>query len=179
MLQKGLHVERHYHPPFGPIDLFAVGMDREVALDAQELGLDDVILNLGPGIKHINGAKELEWPEWNGEHDPMPYEDGSVDRIYALHFLEHLSSPVHCLRECQRVLRSGGTLNIVVPHRLGAIAYQDLDHKSFFTEDTWQTLFGNPYYDKDKRGWNMSVGFNLIMGLNERNLVLVSQLIKN
>ena len=48
---------------------------------------------------------------------PIPFEDGSLDEIYAGHFLEHLSRPNAALflAECFRCLAPGGKLGVVVP----------------------------------------------------------------
>lgn len=48
---------------------------------------------------------------------PLPFEDGSLDEIYAGHCLEHLSQAdaKAFLIECQRCLVPGGKLGIVVP----------------------------------------------------------------
>jgi len=140
-----------------------------------------VILNLGAGNSHVFGTIALDLPQWNAEHEPIPYKKESVDGIYAFHFLEHLRGEhvIEVLRECERVLKPGGVMTIVVPHRLGAMAFQDIDHKSYFTEETWKTLFDNPHYNKNREyEWKFQVNFNLICGLNERNLALFTQLIR-
>lgn len=70
-------------------------------------------------------------------------------------------------------------MTIVVPHRLGAIAFQDLDHKSFWTEESWKTLFTNPHYDKNRElPWKFDIKFNAIIGIVERNLALMTQLVR-
>jgi predicted SAM-dependent methyltransferase len=48
---------------------------------------------------------------------PLPFETGQVDVCYASHVLEHLprSSARDLLRECHRVLKSGGTARLAVP----------------------------------------------------------------
>jgi SAM-dependent methyltransferase len=48
---------------------------------------------------------------------PLPFPDGSLDEIYAGHFLEHLrpADAQAFLVECRRALKPGGTLGIVVP----------------------------------------------------------------
>lgn len=48
---------------------------------------------------------------------PIPYPDGSLDEIYAGHFLEHLSEQdaTAFLKECHRCLIPSGKLGIVVP----------------------------------------------------------------
>jgi ubiquinone/menaquinone biosynthesis C-methylase UbiE len=136
------------------------------------------VLNLGPGSKHIAGAWELEFPDWDADKDPLPVATGSVDVIYMIHFLEHVKDPVGMLRECQRALRRGGLLNVGLPFYNAQIAAQDLDHKSQWCETTWKTLFENDYYKKNHEGWAFDIGANLIIGLQERNLMLITQLIK-
>ena len=47
----------------------------------------------------------------------IPFRDGSIRNIFSSHFLEHLTGEqsVKLLKECKRVLKSGGVLRIVVP----------------------------------------------------------------
>jgi predicted SAM-dependent methyltransferase len=48
----------------------------------------------------------------------MPFDDHSCDLIYSEHFLEHLIYPqesVPFLKECRRILRADGTIEIGVP----------------------------------------------------------------
>jgi predicted SAM-dependent methyltransferase len=48
---------------------------------------------------------------------PLPFEAGQVDVCYASHVLEHLPRPSasDLLRECRRVLTSGGIIRLAVP----------------------------------------------------------------
>ena len=45
----------------------------------------------------------------------LPYEDNSVDEIYAGHLLEHTTPEEEALREWHRVLKVGGKITITVP----------------------------------------------------------------
>lgn len=162
-------------------EIFELGMDRAIKPAIYDVDPDtNLVLNLGPGNKRIDGTIALEYPHWDAEKDPIPHLDGTIQQIHAYHFLEHLADPRVVLAECQRVLRVGGHMNIVVPYYSSNMASQDLDHKSFFTEDTWKTLFSNPYYDKNRNGvdWKFDVHLNVIMGVAERNLALVTQLVR-
>jgi len=159
------------------LGMFLKGMDRE-SPDFVPIRTGGIVLNIGAGHKLLDNTVSLDLPEWNAEFDPIPLTDGSVEHIIAFHIIEHIQNVVGLLRECQRVLRVDGTLNIVVPYGASDIALQELDHKHFFTEETWKTLFHNPYFDKDKNDWHWRIGYNLIMGLNHRNLALVTQLIR-
>jgi SAM-dependent methyltransferase len=164
-------------PPSHAMFQFAQGADRTLEKYVEPVrGFP--VLNLGAGNKLIEGTIPLDWPDWNAETDELPWPDESIGGIIAYHFLEHLRDARPVLREASRVLVKGAPMNIVVPHYMGTIAYQDLDHKTFWTSETFKTLLDNPYYAKDHDGFSFEVGTNLIMGMNERNLMLVTQLIK-
>lgn len=138
-------------------------------------------LNLGAGNSHILGSVSLDLPDWDGETDDIPAADNSIDHITAFHFLEHFTGAqaIRLLRECERVLRPGGFLTVAMPHWSSQLAHQDLDHKSFWTEETWKTLLKNIYYEKNQpRPWRLAVRFNLIAGVAHRNLMLFTQLEK-
>ena len=158
---------------------FAVGMDREFGnFKPIDIVWHNTVLNFGAGNKKIEESVSLDYPDWDADSQNIPWPDGSVDDIVAMHFFEHLSNPVYVLQECQRVLKVGGTLNILVPYYNSQMQAQDLDHKSQFCEETWKILFRNPYYDKNKIDWKFKINFNMIMGISERNLALVTQLEK-
>ncbi len=165
-----------------PIEIFSMGMDREVYgyNEWWPIGGQGLVLNLGSGNKKIQGTTPLDLPSWDANHDEIPYEDGVVDSILAFHFLEHIRNVHFVLAECQRVLKPEGTVNIVVPYGMSDCAIQDLSHVHRFNEDTWKNTFQNPYYSRPDHPvvWEFDIGFNMIMGLVNRNLALVTQLIR-
>ena len=159
-------------------DFFHQGMDRDIPKFIPDIK-GELKLNMGSGNKAINDSVSLDLPKYDFDiFGNIPYDDNVVHQIYAYHFLEHLKDPIRMLLEFQRVLIIGGHVNIVVPYYSAQIACQDLDHKKFFSEETWKTLFQNPYYNKNKIEWEFKIGFNMIMGIVERNLCLFTQLIK-
>lgn len=157
---------------------FYLGLKRDLPEIIRPNGLT---VDLGAGNTPVPGAEVLDYPDWDATKDPMPYADSSLSGIFAFHFFEHLTGEevIRVLREAERVLMPGGILTAGTPHRLGSMAYQDLDHKSFWCEDTWRVLFDNPHYDKNRETpWKFKVHFNMVAGLVERNLMLFSQLIR-
>ena len=138
---------------------------------------EGIVLNLGPGSKHIDGAIELEYPDWDAEKDNIPLMTDSVDMIHAYHILEHVRNIPFLIKEINRVLKPGGHVNIVVPYYSSQLQAQDLDHKTSFTEKSFSTLFQTSYYSKGKAE-PMKIATNFIMGDCEKNLCLVIQLVK-
>lgn len=136
------------------------------------------IVNLGAGEQDLPWPnRALDLPGWDGERHLIPEVTGAVDVVFAFHFLEHLSANgvVHVMREVERVLKPGGTFNIVVPHGASKLAYEDLDHRTRFNEDTWRNLFRTTYYAKHGE-WKFDVKFNVLFGLKLDNLCLFTQL---
>ena len=188
------------------MELFHIGTDRDRGFFAcadsdpgavqgeHVLNRHTACLNLGAGRKQIGDSVRLDLPwrgahvEWDADTEPLDYRDSSIGRIYAIHFLEHVADPIAVLAECQRVLVTGGVLNIVVPYFRSQGAFHDLTHKHFFTEDTWKNTFANLYYPKFPGeaavarvgvfAWRFRVNTNLVIGYNDRNLMLVTQLEK-
>lgn len=167
-------------------DLFQIGMDRSLPpLLTPPPGLS---IGLGEsGLKQVGADFNLGLPEWHWPHDEVPAEDGSVAIFHAYHFFEHLSGQeaISLLAQLQRKLMIGGIIQFCIPYYKSNMAAQDLTHKSFWTEDTFKTLFRKSYYDptaKTSGGsaseWELDVHFQAIMGVVERNLALVGQLVK-
>jgi len=108
------------------------------------------ILMLGDKVMKLNfgcGTRELPGNWVNVDktsnsnvdvvHDlnvfPYPFDDNSVGFIYMNHVLEHLKEPYDVVVECHRILKPGGLLEIIVPHKNHLSAY-DIAHPRLFTE---------------------------------------------
>ena len=102
-------------------------------------------INLGAGSDIQPGWVNhdiVELPSINSVHDldvyPWPWPDGSVSRIRAFDVFEHVWHPDEFIRECWRVLRPGGVLDM---HTVGVMTdargntrvspnyWRDPDHK--------------------------------------------------
>lgn len=88
-------------------------------------------INLGAGLEPTEGWINTDWVEGKGIDkvfnlldDEWPFNDGIADEIKAIDVLEHMpnytasnkSTPIHFVEECHRILQTGGTLTIQVPH---------------------------------------------------------------
>jgi predicted SAM-dependent methyltransferase len=58
--------------------------------------------------------------------------DNSVDEIYTSNFFEHIDNFEFFLKECHRVVKPSGCINIYVPHFSNPWFYSDYTHKRFF-----------------------------------------------
>ena len=160
-------------------DLFKIGMSRVVP-DLLINDFDDSLqINVGAGTyKKLHGAEPIDYPEWDANTMPLPYDDESVDVIHCYHFLEHMADPVKILKEFERVLKFRGYANIVVPYYNSHLQAKCLDHKSMFNESTWDNLFNQYSYDNGSGEWKLKVHTTFIMGVEEKNLALLTQLVK-
>ena len=61
---------------------------------------------------------------------PYPFDDGQFVRIECDHVLEHLDNPMAAMRECHRLLATGGYLQVRVPHFTRGFTHWD--HKRGF-----------------------------------------------
>jgi len=84
---------------------------------------------------------------------PWPWDDGQFQYILAEHVFEHLPDMEATLRECARILKPGGRVEIAMP--VGQDSWADPDHKHRWTWDT-------PEFYCGKRPWDPTVGLNVV-----------------
>lgn len=158
--------------------VFEYGMKRLVP-SFDDMEKDGLILEIGQASWPVPNAIALNLPDYDADVDVIPYGDNTINQIHCYHVLEHLKNPLFFLSECSRVLKVGKTINIVMPHYLGSMAFHDFTHKQYYAVDVFKTLLGNPYYDsKYNRSINFEIVGAMIMGLVERNLAIIAQLRK-
>ncbi len=71
----------------------------------------------------------------------LPFATSSVDEIHSRHTLEHVQDPLQCISELYRVVRSGGRINIIVPHYSNHAYWADVTHLRPFSVRSFE------YYD--------------------------------
>lgn len=161
-------------------EFFKLGMDRNVPTPVRDYGHGLKRINLG-GVTERLGA-DIESigyeQDWDGEVDALPFYDESVDEIWAVHFFEHIRNLVPLLRECERVMKTGAIMNIVVPYGAVHMAIHDVTHVRFFNEDSWPHLFYGTSYYLPAGPWRLRIHTNFIMGVKGENIALLTQVIK-
>ena len=72
----------------------------------------------------------------------LPFADRRVDRVYAVHVLEHVIDLVPVMNELHRVVADGGVLHVLSPHwqSIGAVA--DPTHVKYLDVQTFKWFCG-------------------------------------
>jgi hypothetical protein len=128
----------------------------------------------------MHGATALGKPDWEHPKNKIPAAADSVAMIYCFHFLEHLTGydAQLFLREVERVLiPERGVLTFSIPYYSSPLA-QNLDHKSFWAEDTFEHLFHDDKWENFGK-WKLRVHFLLICGIVQRNMCVIGQIVKS
>ena len=123
------------------------------------VGVARLNLNLGCGDTRKEGFRGIDvepGPEVDQIVDlnilPWPWDDNSIDGVYAGDALEHLAplgigqgqnNIVAVMREIHRVLKPGGELEILVPSTDGRGAFQDPSHRTFWNKNTFLYFSSN------------------------------------
>ena len=105
-------------------------------------------------IKKINiGCGEDYKPEWINldlrnnigadiKHDlnkfPYPFKDNYFDEILLKMILEHLDNPINVLKEVIRISKNNAKIIIIVPHAFSYANNTNIQHKSRFTENSFE-----------------------------------------
>lgn len=97
---------------------------------------------------------DLEW-------EKLPIKDSSVDEIYSHHTFEHIKNIIPLMNECYRVLKKGGEMIIIVPHKDCSLAWQDPTHQRYFVEGSMKFFCGD-YLKKYKLDYGITANFDMI-----------------
>lgn len=129
-------------------------------------------LNLGCSDQQMPGFIGVDaWqPPWADSDNfvradlagPWPWLDSTVDYIRAFDIIEHLADKIHTMNEIHRVLKPGGTVEIVVPTTDGRGAFQDPTHVSYWNRNSFfYHEHGNPHLERFKDAYGMRGGFKV------------------
>lgn len=132
--------------------------------------LPTVKLELGCGenkkIPDAIGIDALDYPGVDIVGDVFDilraFPESSVDAIYSFHFFEHIADLSALLDEMSRVLKTGGKLEVVVPHFSNPYFYSDPTHKTFFGLYTFCYFSRNTLFKRQVPTYGKALEFELI-----------------
>lgn len=102
-----------------------------------EMGYAGYEPDVVPILDNCDGYDIITTPGYDGEH--IPVEDSHYDYLYSSHCLEHISNFPAAIEEWFRVVKPGGHIVTVVPHKdlyekkSGLPSRFNADHKRFYT----------------------------------------------
>jgi predicted SAM-dependent methyltransferase len=99
-------------------------------------------LHLGCGTKYLPGFLNIDGnlfnkiDLWLDVRNGLPFPSNTVDSIYSTHMFEHFypDELQVLLRECQRVLKPGGGVRLIVPNLASAIAAYSQNQSDWFDD---------------------------------------------
>lgn len=141
-----------------------------------------VELNLGCGLSynepHINIDLRPDYADIVCNITKLPFEDGSVDYIYASHVLEHCSNRYTSdgvLKEWVRTLKSGGSIDIMSPnvenymrkYIAGEIPLDDIKNP-FYGEEYYTNAQHRDCYDRKSLTYKLiALGCEIVENWND------------
>jgi hypothetical protein len=138
-------------------------------------------INIGAGGTRFNGFVNCDYsdlfnPEYifDLEKDTWPFEDNSVDEVYAHHVMEHMGEGYfYCLQELYRVCKADAIIDIKVPHYRNENQFHDPTHRRFITM-RGLALFDQEYNlagpsTSSKLGLQFGVNFKVISEQHDLN----------
>jgi SAM-dependent methyltransferase len=103
-----------------------------------------------------------------GDAAALPYPDESFDIVFSLHSIYFWPSPMECLREFKRVLRSGGLLAITIqPKNKWPAEQQDAPGMTLFFGDQIVEMFASAGFQNirmESRAKNGELNLHCILG---------------
>jgi len=73
----------------------------------------------------------------NLDKERLPQENNTVEEVFSMHFMEHVSDLLFVMDEIWRVCKDGAKVTIAVPYFTSIGAFRDPTHKQFFTHETF------------------------------------------
>lgn len=127
-------------------------------------------LGCGPKEKHLPGYVNIDKDPRNEpdlsldlEKAHFPYEESSVDKVYASHLLEHIKNFIPLMEEIYRVCKPGAEVEIFIPYGLTDSGIGDPFHQVLLCERTFD------YFDKSSLLFLYDFKCNLKVIKTERN----------
>lgn len=112
-------------------------------------------LHLGCGKDILKGYVNLDIAKLSGVdvvHDlnkvPYPFPKNKFDEVFCRHILEHIDDLFSVMDELSRITKKGGRIKIIAPYFSGQGAFNDPQHKRFFTYKTFEYFEPGGYYSK-------------------------------
>ena len=92
-----------------------------------DFGINAININIVSNSDNVkSNYSDFEEYKWVGyfknvnlvcNGDQLPFKDGTVDFVFSSHVIEHFYDPISALLEWNRVVKDGGYIFLIVPHK--------------------------------------------------------------
>jgi SAM-dependent methyltransferase len=113
--QKNLELVRRYLHGLRGIEIGASG--KKYGLDNQQGAYANVDVIDAHTRARNKGWKESQLVNILSSGDDLPFKDGVFDYVFSSHVIEHFFDPIRAIREWFRVVREGGYVFMIIPHK--------------------------------------------------------------
>jgi len=116
-------------------------------------------LNFGCGKKIFSGWVNVDIQNGQGidksfnfNKFPYPFKENTFDYVFSENVIEHLDDPNKVLDELWRICKNQALVRIIVPYFNSSGAYNDVTHKHYFNERTFDVMVNvHKYYGHKKK----------------------------
>ena len=116
-------------------------------------------INLGCGHNHLKGFFNIDKfmsnkPEvcCDLEHG-LPFKDNSIDEVFAIHVMEHISNLMGLMKDIHRVCKKKAKCFFVTPYTTSYDACESPFHVRVFNENTWHYFNTKLYQQPGHAGY--------------------------
>lgn len=114
-----------------------------------------ICIDLGCGTRKQKGyvgidSKKLEGVDIVcGIGKGLPFEDNTIDRIYANFLFEHIENFIPFMQELYRICRNGAIIKASFPYWASVTQWKDPTHKQVITIETFRYFSDDKWYGSE------------------------------
>jgi SAM-dependent methyltransferase len=127
-------------------------------------------LHLGCGENYRNGWVNVDF---EGDHIdqavdlskfPWPWDNNSVDEVFLEQVIEHFQRPEFVLKEIHRILKPGGRVELITPHK-ESISACIIDHKALMTRRFFEAFCDPDHYwiKQNQNCWFHEISYRVLI----------------
>lgn len=128
---------------------------RETLKQEFDVTNDKICIDLGCGTRKQEGYIGVDLNPIDGVdivcdiEKGLPFEDNTVDRIYANFLFEHINNFISFMQELYRVCRGGAIVKASFPYWASMTQWKDPTHKQVITIETFMYFSDDKWYGSD------------------------------
>ena len=129
--------------------------NREMLKKEFDVNNDKICIDLGCGSRKQKGYIGVDSKQIDGVdivcdvEEGLPFEDNTIDRIYANFLFEHIRNFIPFMKELYRICRNGAIIKASFPYWASVTQWKDPTHKQVITTETFRYFSDDKWYGSD------------------------------